>query len=78
MSRIVTELQRFQQPYNLIEVPEIQNYLSQALDQLQHGGDVTSLYRQSLMLEPRAPNDAANSYNPSSMGRGGELFNWKS
>lgn len=76
MSRIVTDLQRFQEPYNLIEVGEIQAYLSNALDGLQHGGDVSSLYRQSLVLEPRTD---ATAYNPNSMTtRGGaDLFNWK-
>ncbi|KAI5477802.1 ras GEF [Pseudohyphozyma bogoriensis] len=72
MSRIVADLQRFQVPYNLNEVPEIQDYLNRALDTLQHGGDVTSLYRQSLMLEPR---DGGSSSIPNSSRT--DLFNWK-
>lgn len=60
-------------PYTLQEVPEIQSYLSRALEGLQHGGDVTSLYRQSLMVEPR--DLTVPSYTP----RPGDsnLFNWK-
>lgn len=41
MSRIVGDLQRFQVPYNLAPVPEIQSYLSKALDGIQNGGDVS-------------------------------------
>lgn len=43
MARIVGDLQRFQVPYNLVEVPEIQSLLSRALEGLAHGGDATSL-----------------------------------
>lgn len=43
MARIVGDLQRFQVAYNLLEVPEMQAYLSRALEGLEHGGDATSL-----------------------------------
>lgn len=72
MSKIVSDLQRFQTPYNLVPVPELQAFLDAALDGLQHGGDVTSLYRQSLKVEPRSD----NSYNPNGTNRA-DLFNWK-
>lgn len=43
MARIIGDLQRFQVAYNLLEVPEIQTYLSRCLEGLAHGGDATSL-----------------------------------
>lgn len=43
MARIVGELQRFQSPYALVEVPELQAYLSQELEGLKRGQDAQSL-----------------------------------
>ncbi|KAL8293045.1 hypothetical protein RQP46_000739 [Phenoliferia psychrophenolica] len=74
MSRIVGDLQRFQVPYNLAPVPEIQSYLSMALDGIQNGGDVSTLYRQSLLLEPR---DNTAGPPPPKMGPGVDPFNWR-
>ncbi|KNE64128.1 hypothetical protein AMAG_09188 [Allomyces macrogynus ATCC 38327] len=53
-ARTVSDLLRFQVPYALIEVPELQNYLA---DQLMHARRATQddLYRRSLVVEPRAP-----------------------
>lgn len=31
MTKIIADLQRFQTPYNLIEIPEVQNYLNRSL-----------------------------------------------
>lgn len=89
MSRIIGDLQRFQLPYNLLEVPEIQNYLELTLNDVQRGkgaGTADDLYRRSLLLEPRSNN--ASSSEPSGpatiTARGGsdiklglDLFNWK-
>jgi son of sevenless-like protein len=76
MSKIVSELQRFQVPYNLLEVPELQSYLRSSLDGLEHGADVGSLYRQSLVVEPRSTFEVtpANSFR----GAFADPFNWKS
>lgn len=43
MARVVGELQRFQSPYALVEVPELQAYLAQELDTLKIGQDAQSL-----------------------------------
>lgn len=57
MSRIIGDLQRFQTPYNLSEVPEIQEFLQTMLESSSQSGKnaVTAeeLYRRSLRLEPR-------------------------
>lgn len=57
MSRIIGDLQRFQTPYHLSEVTEIQDYLYNVLESSSQSGKncVTAeeLYRRSLRLEPR-------------------------
>ncbi|KAG0659619.1 hypothetical protein C6P46_005110, partial [Rhodotorula mucilaginosa] len=82
MARVVGELQRFQSPYALVEVPELQAYLAQELDTLKIGQDAQSLYRQSLMIEPRqgeTPSSSAASFvsSHSSHRPGRELLNWR-
>ncbi|KAK4330553.1 V-type proton ATPase subunit c' [Rhodotorula toruloides] len=81
MARIVGELQRFQSPYPLVEVPEIQAYLSQQLEGLKRGQDAQSLYRQSLLIEPRqapGPGSSAASIISSNNGhKHRDLFNWR-
>ncbi|BGP65911.1 Ras guanine nucleotide exchange factor bud5 [Rhodotorula toruloides] len=81
MARIVGELQRFQSPYPLVEVPEIQAYLSQQLEGLKRGQDAQSLYRQSLLIEPRqapGPGSSAASIISSNDGhKHRDLFNWR-
>ncbi|BGP27635.1 ras-like guanine nucleotide exchange factor [Rhodotorula toruloides] len=81
MARIVGELQRFQSPYPFVEVPEIQAYLSQQLEGLKRGQDAQSLYRQSLLIEPRQalrPGSSAASIISSNDGhKHRDLFNWR-
>ncbi|GAA5993217.1 hypothetical protein JCM10908_004513 [Rhodotorula pacifica] len=82
MARVVGELQRFQSPYALIEVPEMQSYLTYELDALKSGADAQSLYRQSLMIEPRqgdAPSSSAASIVSSHSGHraGRDLLGWR-
>ncbi len=62
ISRIVGEVQRFQVPYNLVEVPEMQKFLKGALADVQGaqgGRGADDLYRRSLLLEPRAGSKGA-------------------
>lgn len=59
MSKLIGEMQRFQVPYDFGEVPELQEFLKRMMNGLSEGGDVSALYRQSLVLEPRRPSDAS-------------------
>ncbi|KAJ3046093.1 hypothetical protein HDV00_003843 [Rhizophlyctis rosea] len=54
--RIIQEVQRFQIPYNLAEVHDLQDWLSNMIDGGLHGNgpiDAQELYRISLSLEPK-------------------------
>ncbi|EGN98306.1 hypothetical protein SERLA73DRAFT_169303 [Serpula lacrymans var. lacrymans S7.3] len=70
LARIVQDMQRFQVPYNLKEIPEVQEYLSIAFENSKHHGDLQDLYRRSLLVEPKQPADTP----PVSDMR--QLFNW--
>lgn len=58
MARVVGELQRFQSPYALVEVPEMQAYLAQELDTLKMGQDAQSLCQFTLFFFPRTRADS--------------------
>lgn len=91
MSRIIGDLQRFQVPYTLVEVPEVQQYLRNTLDNEQKGANpVTAddLYRRSLRLEPRNNQSISGRGEGSASGTlasrsgglpgvGLDIFNWK-
>ncbi|KAH0586264.1 Cell division control protein 25 [Termitomyces sp. J132] len=70
LARIVQDMQRFQVPYNLKAIPEVQEYLNVAFENSRHHGDLQDLYRRSLLVEPKQPADHA----PTSDVR--QLFNW--
>ncbi|OCH84910.1 ras GEF [Obba rivulosa] len=72
LARIVQDMQRFQVPYNLKEIPEVQEYLKDSFEKSKHRGDLQDLYRRSLMVEPKQPLDTP----PASDVR--QLFNWAS
>ncbi|KAF9067138.1 ras guanine nucleotide exchange factor domain-containing protein [Rhodocollybia butyracea] len=75
LARIVQDMQRFQVPYNLKDIPEAQEYLTQLFRDSQKKGDLQDLYRRSLMVEPKQPADAPFT-GPSGDMR--QLFNWAS
>ncbi|KAJ5907891.1 hypothetical protein N7495_000573 [Penicillium taxi] len=56
-ARIISELQRFQIPYRLSEIPELQTWLQDELIRVRSNGESTaqSFYRRSQILEPRDP-----------------------
>uniref|UniRef100_A0A0W0FV06 Ras GEF n=2 Tax=Moniliophthora roreri TaxID=221103 RepID=A0A0W0FV06_MONRR len=57
LARIVQDMQRFQVPYNLKAIPEVQEYLNFVFQDSRKNGDFHELYRRSLLLEPRQPAD---------------------
>ncbi|EJD50846.1 ras GEF [Auricularia subglabra TFB-10046 SS5] len=59
LTRIVQDMQRFQVPYALKSIPEIQAYLTHVLDNAKNSGDLGELYRRSLLVEPRQAADVA-------------------
>lgn len=70
LARIVQDMQRFQVPYNLKGIPEVQEYLNVAFERARHHGDLQDLYRRSLLVEPKQPADSV----PANEMR--QLFNW--
>lgn len=86
-AKIIGELQRFQIPYRLMEVPDLQQWIASQIKRVREGdqGNVqVSYYRKSLLLEPRetAPRTPIEPPTPSVSGltatRGGDLFGWVS
>ncbi|OTA08895.1 RAS1 protein [Trichoderma parareesei] len=85
-AKIIGELQRFQIPYRLTELPEMQEWLSaqfQLIREGDHGNVQVTYYRKSLLLEPRetaaarrdseTPAGAATASTPSART---DLFGW--
>ncbi|KAL2687747.1 hypothetical protein Neosp_005311 [[Neocosmospora] mangrovei] len=85
-AKIIGELQRFQIPYRLTEVPDMQDWISSQISQVRdtdEGNVQVSYYRKSLLLEPRetANRPTVESSSASIMGVGGsraDLFGWMS
>ena len=59
-ARIISELQRFQIPYRLREVPELQTWIQDQLVRIRSSGEKSfqTYYRRSLVLEPREASQA--------------------
>ncbi|KAM3072498.1 Ras guanine nucleotide exchange factor bud5 [Clarireedia jacksonii] len=85
-AKIIGELQRFQIPYRLVEVPELQEWLQAQIVRVKSSSDhenVQQYYRKSLLLEPRdtlhakpSPVDSAASVNSSHQREKFDLFGW--
>ena len=56
-AKIIGELQRFQIPYRLTGVPELQDWMSAQIMRVQSSdqANIQNYYRRSLLLEPREP-----------------------
>jgi hypothetical protein len=85
-AKIIGELQRFQIPYRLTEVPDLQDWLSAQINRVRDG-DQSNVqviyYRKSLLLEPReaaVPRTPTEPTPPTSnIGHSrGDLFGWMS
>ncbi|ESZ92038.1 hypothetical protein SBOR_7568 [Sclerotinia borealis F-4128] len=85
-AKIIGELQRFQIPYRLAEVPELQEWLQAQIVRVKSASDnenVQQYYRKSLLLEPRdilhtkpSPVDSAVSFSSSHGKDKFDLFGW--
>jgi hypothetical protein len=67
-ARIISELQRFQIPYRLTEVPELQAWMQNELVRVRSNGELTAqtFYRRSLVVEPREQSRSAPTLTPQS------------
>ncbi|KAF8475033.1 ras guanine nucleotide exchange factor domain-containing protein [Kalaharituber pfeilii] len=83
-ARIISELQRFQIPYRIVEVPELQQWIDAQVMRIRtsKAGDVQTLYRRSLLLEPREPSapqtPAIETPSGTSIKDKFDLFSWSS
>ncbi|GKT44327.1 Ras guanine nucleotide exchange factor A [Colletotrichum spaethianum] len=83
-AKIIGELQRFQIPYRLTEIPEMQEWMAAQIVRVREsdqGNVQVSYYRKSLLLEPRemaarAPIEPQTTATGTQ--RGGDLFGWMS
>ncbi|KAL0934463.1 Ras guanine-nucleotide exchange factor [Colletotrichum truncatum] len=83
-AKIIGELQRFQIPYRLNELPEMQEWMAAQIFRVRESDPSNvqvSYYRKSLLLEPRemamrAPAEPQATTTTSQ--RGGDLFGWMS
>lgn len=63
-AKIIGELQRFQIPYRLVEVPELQEWIQAQIVRVRSSADsnnVQQYYRKSLLLEPRLTSQKTSS-----------------
>ncbi|KZS93633.1 ras GEF [Sistotremastrum niveocremeum HHB9708] len=73
LARIIQDMQRFQRPFTLKEIPEVQHYLTWVFDKAANNpSDLQDLYRRSLLLEPRQTTDVPPT------GEARQLFGWAS
>ncbi|KAF4591541.1 Ras guanine-nucleotide exchange protein [Ophiocordyceps camponoti-floridani] len=87
-AKIIGELQRFQIPYRLLEVPEMQEWWGAQIRRVRAGDQgkaQVTYYRKSLLLEPREPTPRRDHNEPptpatsSSTGQSRpDLFGWMS
>lgn len=84
-AKIIGELQRFQIPYRLVEVPELQEWIQAQIIRVRSSNDSNNIqqyYRKSLLLEPRqtAPVDPQSLFSahltPTISKDKFDLFSW--
>ncbi|KAI8960895.1 ras GEF [Daldinia sp. FL1419] len=80
-AKIIGELQRFQIPYRLTEVPDIQEWIQAQVTRVKEsdqGNVQVTYYRKSLLLEPRETFLKTPTDGPAATpaGQRGDLFGW--
>ncbi|KAI0479395.1 ras GEF [Xylariaceae sp. FL0804] len=79
-AKIIGELQRFQIPYRLTEVPDLQGWIQAQVvrvKELDQNNVQVSYYRKSLLLEPREPVMRTPVDGPAAT-QSGSMFGWMS
>lgn len=79
-AKIIGEMQRFQIPYRLTELPDLQDWLQSEMDRVRESDASNnvqvSYYRKSLMLEPRETTIPKTPIDgPGALGQG--MFTWR-
>lgn len=78
-SRIISDFQRFQIPYRLAEVPELQTWIQDELVRVRENSEMQAFYRRSLVLEPReAPPPPPPETTPSLLESASQRFDFRS
>ena len=74
-AKVISELQRFQIPYRLTEIPELQTWMQDQLVRVRSSGEKSfqNYYRRSLILEPREQNQQNNAAALSSQTTKGDI-----
>lgn len=83
-AKLIGDLQRFQIPYRLVEVPELQEWIQAQIVRVKSSDptNVQQYYRKSLLLEPREqtgrgrPNNHHSGKLPATQQNKGILFQW--
>jgi hypothetical protein len=85
-AKIIGELQRFQIPYRLAEVPELQEWIQAQIVRVKSSSEhenVQQYYRKSLLLEPRenlhpraSPIEGHSGLNSASSKEKFDIFAW--
>lgn len=78
IAKIISELQRFQIPYRLTEVPELQTWMQDQLVRVRSAGEKSfqTYYRRSLVLEPREQAQNGTNLPGKSNEKGFDFLSW--
>lgn len=80
-AKIISELQRFQIPYRLTELPDLIDWLQGEMDRVREADTSDNVqvtyYRKSLLLEPRENSIAKTPIDGTSPGNGQSMFTWR-
>lgn len=75
-AKIISEFQRFQIPYRLAEVSELQTWLQDEMIRVRSSSEMQTFYRRSLVLEPREPAMPPAETTPSLESHRFDFFAW--
>jgi hypothetical protein len=80
-AKSIGELQRFQIPYRLTELPDLQEWLASQIDRVREKDSAgpnaqASHYRKSLLLEPRETQQLRTPIEPTPSATGSSMFGW--